>query len=280
VREVQASIWLPVVAGRDHGAVFVAERLCLALPYVLVDNPMSYLGGREDYGYAKTMARFAPEEGIGEQIRVDAYGGNFGRNQRAGWHPLLEVAPATAGDDAPGGAWEEPADLVRYLARGLLDEHPGGELTLPDARLGAQLVAEMLSGRARQVFLKQFRDAAEGTRACYQSVVEAPFQVTRVSCRPSLRDWEVTVHSLDSHPVARELGVRSQVASLSFDLEIDFVVENGAEVAPAVARAGAPPAPVSDGAAPPSEEGLLVLIESAVSRLYRELSALGRRRWW
>ena len=35
----------------------------------------------------------------------------------------------------------------------------------------------------RQVFLKQFRDAAHGTRAHYQSVVEAPIDVKRLSIR-------------------------------------------------------------------------------------------------
>ena len=68
MRETQASFWIPVLAGRDLGDIFIAERLVLAVPYVLVDNPMSYLGGRETYGYAKTMGRFDPPGGIGDHV--------------------------------------------------------------------------------------------------------------------------------------------------------------------------------------------------------------------
>ena len=37
----------PLLAGHDVGGLFIAERLLMAVPYVFVDNPMSYLGGRE-----------------------------------------------------------------------------------------------------------------------------------------------------------------------------------------------------------------------------------------
>ena len=71
VREIVAAFWVPVLAGRDLGDVFLGERFGLALPYIFVDNPMSYLGGRETYGYAKTMGRFDPADGVGERQRMD-----------------------------------------------------------------------------------------------------------------------------------------------------------------------------------------------------------------
>jgi uncharacterized protein with NAD-binding domain and iron-sulfur cluster len=279
VHEACASLWVPVVAGRDRGPVFVAERLCLALPYVLVDNPMSYLGGREDYGYAKTMARFDTEGGNGDSVRVSAYGGNFGADQHADWRPLLEIAPVGGQPDdrdARSGAEE----LVRCLAPTLLDGHAGGDLMLPGLHLTGQLMDETLQGRCQQVFLKQFRDAADGTRACYQSVVETPVQITRVSIRPSAGEWAVTVHDLDSHPLRAELGVVSQSASLAFDLDVDFVLEDGVEIAPISAspQAAQPPSP-SNGAAS-SLASVLSLVESAVGRVYRALPLLGGRRWW
>ena len=92
----------------------------------------------------------------------------------------------------------------------------------------------------RQVFLKQFRDAAEGTRACYQSVVEAPITVKRVSLRPSLRDWDLTIHHLDSHPIEQEIGIGSQRAAMAFDGELDMVVETGVEIGRVAAPPGAP----------------------------------------
>ena len=68
VAEIMASFWIPVMAGKDLGPAFRAERLVLAVPYIFVDNPMSYLGGRETYGYAKTMARFDPDDAVGERV--------------------------------------------------------------------------------------------------------------------------------------------------------------------------------------------------------------------
>jgi uncharacterized protein with NAD-binding domain and iron-sulfur cluster len=89
VRETQASFWIPVLAGRDLGDVFVAERLLLAVPYVFVDNPMSYLGGRETFGYAKTMGRFDPPDANGAHINMQAFGGDFGRSEGADWRDFL-----------------------------------------------------------------------------------------------------------------------------------------------------------------------------------------------
>jgi uncharacterized protein with NAD-binding domain and iron-sulfur cluster len=283
VHEACASLWVPVLAGRDHGPVFVAERLCLALPYVLVDNPMSYLGGREDYGYAKTMARFDPESAIGESVRVDAYGGNFGADQHAGWRPLFEVAPRGGRpEDGDRGHRPGPDELVRCLAPSLLDGHAGGDLLLPGLHLAEQLVSKMLRGRCQQVFLKQFRDASDGTRACYQSVVETPVQVTRVSVRPSGREWAVTVHHLDSHPLGAELGVASQSASLAFDLDVDFVLEDGVEVAPSApsSASAAAQAPAITTTSASKVEWVLSQMESLAGRAHRELSALRPRRWW
>jgi hypothetical protein len=281
VREVQASFWIPVLRGRTRCGVFVADGLCLAVPHILVDNPMSYLGGREDYGYAKTMGRFDPEDGLGPRLRVEAYGGNFAPGRTADWHPFLDIKPAgSGGGRRRAAAWKEPGDLVRHLAMGLLDDHPGGELTLPDARLGARLVADLLEGRATQVFLKQFRDVADGTQACYQAVVEAPLHITRVSGSPSTQGLEVTIHPLDSHPIADELGVTSQVAPLGFELRIDFVVEAGSEVGGlALPVAGPTPAPAGHDAAG-AVDGAVALLDSAVRLAWRELRALGRGRWW
>jgi hypothetical protein len=230
VRETQASFWFPVLAGRNVRGVFMPERLVLAVPYIFVDNPMSYLGGREAYGYAKTMGAFSPRNGLGNQVTVEAFGGNFGRNQGADWYPFLEIREGAPVPEARAGPAEGPEALVNQLTGGL-----GGlralELMLEDVDVAARLVSDMLAGRVGQVFLKQFRDAADGSRACYQSVVEAPVTFRRIRTRPVSRELELVVHRLDSHPIGQELGVATQQAELALDVEIDMVVEDGVEVA-------------------------------------------------
>ena len=212
VCEVQASFWLPLIARSQDPSQ--PDRLVLAVPYILVDNPMSYLGGREVYGYAKTMGRFSPASGLGQAVTVEAYGGNYGPGSQAAWQPLLEVSSATGGP-VGGPAWGGMVELVAGLAPGLLDD--------------PELLVDLLAGQPSQVFLKQFRDAQDGTRACYQAVVEAPVEINQASARPLGGDWTVRVHALDSHPILSELGlVTPQVAALAFEIETDFVVAAGA----------------------------------------------------
>ncbi len=214
VCEVQASLWLPLVASSQDPLEL--DRLVLAVPYILVDNPMSYLGGREVYGYAKTMGRFTPPSGLGQAVTVEAYGGNFGSGSQAAWQPLLEVASPNGGP-ASTPAWEGIVDLVAGLAPGLLT-HP-------------ELLVDLLAGQPSQVFLKQFRDAQDGTRACYQEVIEAPVQINQASAHLLDGDWTVTTHALDSHPILSELGVVTpQVATLALEIETDFVVAAGTPV--------------------------------------------------
>jgi hypothetical protein len=268
VRETQASFWIPVLAGRDLGGIFVAERLLLAVPYVFVDNPMSYLGGREDYGYAKVMARFDPLLGIGDHVTLEAFGGDFGRSEGADWRTFIELTS--------GGARRAPEErptqtgtlpLVQMLIGDGAQIKQGEELVLADLTLTSGLIDDLIAGRMTQVFLKQFRDAADGTRACYQSVVEAPIELKRVSYSVTERDWSITVHPLDSHPIDRELGVSSQPAGIALDMEIDFVVDNGYEVGRVVAPGGA-----ATRLPPIVHDGPIGIVESAVRWAWREFS--------
>ena len=94
---------------------------------------------------------------------------------------FLELTASGPGSDRGGlEAIEGVAGLAAHLSGGMLERDAQGEVILPGLRLASSLVDDMLAGRMmRQVFLKQFRDAADGNRACYQSVVEAPVDVKR-----------------------------------------------------------------------------------------------------
>jgi hypothetical protein len=272
VRETQASFWIPVLAGRDLGDVFIAERLLLAVPYVLVDNPMSYLGGRETFGYAKVMGRFDPASGLGDSVTIQAFGGNFGRNEGADWRDFIDVsAGAPRATAAPPQQSSGPLGLVRHLVGDMPGLAEGAELIVGDIKLTTGLIADLLAGRVGQVFLKQFRDATDGTRACYQAVVEAPVQIRRVESTLSERDWSIRVHSLDSHPIGFELGIDDQSAKLAFDIEIDFVVEDGYEVG----GTAVPPATLP-ARLPPAADGSGSVIESAARWIWREVTGFER----
>ncbi|MGH2864997.1 MAG: hypothetical protein ACRDJX_07070, partial [Solirubrobacteraceae bacterium] len=97
----------------------------------------------------------------------------------------------------------------------------------------ASLLEALLDGRVRQVFLKQFRDAGAADTACYQAVVEAPAQISNLRWCPSLSEWTITIHPLDSHPIANELGVADQTTRLTCQLDFDMTVGAGTVVSPA-----------------------------------------------
>jgi uncharacterized protein with NAD-binding domain and iron-sulfur cluster len=228
VRETTASFWVPLVASYDGEGAGTAARFVIAVPYIFVDNPMSYAGGREDYGYPKSMAQFTPADASGPSVRVKTFGGNFHPGNQAGWQPVLDIGR---------GAKGTPAPRLPRAAIGRLLPSPASWRRLTEV---PDLVRSLLSDSAhrevRQVFLKQFRDAADGTSACYQAVVEAPITVVRSSWRPSLfEQWHVDVHRLDSHPIAAELGITSQSTWLTYELSMDMIAEPASFVTPPVA---------------------------------------------
>src|SRR4051794_32008618 len=126
VREVQASFWIPVLAGRRRAGLFIGERLALFVPFIWVDNPMSYFGGREEYGYPKGAGRFSPATGHGEHVKIRAYGGTFSHASKAGWPPLLELRDAGPAD-GPREFAEGAAGLAAALTKGLIDEARSGK---------------------------------------------------------------------------------------------------------------------------------------------------------
>lgn len=221
VDEAQISLWIPLAAGRLAGDHFVAERICMAVPYILVNNPMSYAGGREIYGYPKSLGIFDPPSAVGDPQKVEAFGGDFAAGSAAGWHPLFELRRVRA---SPGeSAVLELGEALKAL--------PGAwrelDLPLPQVSVIKDIFETLTGKQMRQVFLKQFRDEQVVGAACYQHVVEAPIDFLSTQIRPSLDEWELVVHHLDSHPVDVEMGIATQRTRLSFDVQMDFVAAAG-----------------------------------------------------
>ena len=231
VEEAQISLWVPLAAGRLEGSAFIAERLCLAVPYILVNNPMSYAGGREDYGYPKTLGIFSPADGLGDPLSVEAFGGQFDPADQAGWHPLFRISRGAGPRARKGGGWHDLKEAGRHITE--LGEERLRELSgIPAPSLIGDFLAALEGRQVRQVFLKQFRDVRADTAAIYQSVVEAPIHFLSTSLRPSLEQWSVQITPLDSHPIGPELGLSSQTTRLSFDVKMDMIAEPGIVVAP------------------------------------------------
>jgi Acetoacetate decarboxylase (ADC) len=222
--ESQLSIFIPVLA-KGGGE----ERVCMFCPYMVVDNPVSMAGGREIYGYPKSLGRFSPEDALGDPLRVEAFGGDFDPNHRAEWRQLFTVRRADSSAAAAEQSWlslEDTVPRVGSLER--LEELAGLDLGAIEA-----IIKALFGKSSLQVFLKQFRDEGGGPGACFQKVVEAKLEYVSTSISPSLEEWEVVIEHLDSEPIAAELGISSPCRTrATFDARMEVNAPGGHAVAP------------------------------------------------
>jgi Acetoacetate decarboxylase (ADC) len=239
VREVMATFWIPLVQGTERHGIFIPQRFVMACPFIWVDNPMSYAGGRETYGYPKSLGQFEftkdhDADTLEGRMVVKTFGGQFDTNAVADWHPVVEITPPKDGSLTPPVKVEGTRGFMDYITEGKLD--PDEESMLPDEyRVPPEERERALNGDSHQIFLKQFRDASDPGGACYQAIVHAPINLA--SSKTSFDDltkdsWSVKVHALQSHPVLGEIGVGDQDAFVSYSQEMDFTCERGEVIAP------------------------------------------------
>lgn len=206
--EDQVSLWVPLKKLDENGD---EQGVCMMVPYMFVDNPMSLLNGREDYGYQKAYGILSPTPLPGrtsaapDSVAVEAFGGVFGAGHTAGWVNVLRVDPVAAG---------VPPEPVS----------PPGASVFPAAVLG-----EILSNGVQQVFLKQFRDAEVAGKACYQHLVEAAvrFVQPRVKLKPGTWHVDIQLPSDSSHPIIKDLGVKTLTTPFAFELQSGLKLEPG-----------------------------------------------------
>jgi hypothetical protein len=227
VRETQLSVWVPTLATTTSPK---ASSVCMLVPYIFVDNPMSLLGGREDFGYPKAMGQFEPPSALGAKVALSAFGGDFAPGNQAAWHPLLELqGPQTDAADASAEEdWKTGAELAQLIG----DGSAGPDAAASELGLIRSLIEALVDHTAQQVFLKQFRDVGSADTACYQAVVEAPVRVSNVRFCACVDDWTLTIHPLDSHPIGSELGLANQSTRLTYKLDFEMSVATGTILSP------------------------------------------------
>jgi hypothetical protein len=222
--EWQAALTVPVVSGVESHGRFKPQHLRTFMPYLLVNNPISLCGGREIYGFAKALGRFPdPPPGDWRQtgFEIGAFGGDFGPDKPAGWNQLIEFSPIAAANGGFDEEWSSIEGFVRHLlAR--VGHHVDEDLPRPHLTLPWAAIARTFVKAPPQICLKQFRASDAPNLASSSQLIEAPLVVDRLRGRLSERDWHVTVNALDSHPIAKDMGLVTQDASFAFELEMDF----------------------------------------------------------
>lgn len=222
-REGECAVWLLTVDA-------VRQRLFWAFPYIWVDNEYAMAMGRELYGFPKGMAQFQMPE---THEQADAFTmqtlivREFGIGQRGELAELIGINRVSGPEKT---SWWSALKSGLTGAWDFLTEH---QTLLQDLRLGANELNDIVHGRVPFVFLKQFRDVEDGSKACYQSIVETPCGLTKFYSGGLLHgDYGVRIQDCASHPIRERLGLDQGTIRpvLSFWSRFDFEIGNGVEV--------------------------------------------------
>jgi hypothetical protein len=231
--ETEVSFWIPTVAMRSVGGLFVPDHLAWFLPQLFVDESNSIATGREVYGFNKQHAYFEKPASIRHPaFAVDVLGVKhfdpraIGQRER-----LLEMRrTGDAPIDERPATWQSWDDAQTEVLPELL------KTAADDAKNKVIEMATMLvTHPMRLVFLKQFRDVVDTRLACYQAIVEAPLTLLQFHQGGSLSgDYVMRINPLDSHPLAQTLGLRlkhdEQRARLGLWMKLDFLLGAGTEI--------------------------------------------------
>ncbi|NNE43321.1 MAG: hypothetical protein HKN12_03860 [Gemmatimonadetes bacterium] len=202
---MEVSAWIPVVRFEQGKLI---PKIGLFSPYLWVNHPMALLAGREVFGCPKALADIQPTDPTSRAtVTVDTYLENE-YSPKTEWtsQRLLEIQTDHS-DPSEHVHHDSMEDVVKDWIRKLVGNVAGTVLIHAlDHELDVLAHHDLISSNL--VFLKQFRDAEDGSKACYQSVVEAPLSITEFRTGSTLPgNHEVVVHECDPFPLCDDLGL-------------------------------------------------------------------------
>ncbi len=233
VPENSWTIWVPLAVIKHELGIPFIERIVFYPAWICVDNSWSLAAGREVYGFPKGYGPLAiPKAGedpaafSASTLVLPAYApGNEGAIA-----PLMTVTRTARGDEA-AEIWTDIKQAIAEIAG--LWSHGAGHWALPSLNLILDIAGLIRHEQVPGVFLKQFRDAADGHKACYQAIVEAASGVDKLHSGGLLTGtYQATLHNYASHPLADTLGVSSGPQPLLFPywVNFDFTIGTGTTV--------------------------------------------------
>ena len=225
--ERELTFWLPAVRVEDRQGTKVATHFNMTMPYLVLNNPVAIAAGREIFGYFKQAGQITcpGDPGNPANLAVDLFATKtFGQDSEEQYQRLLDLTPTGR---APRGLSKD-AQSFEGGAKALWSQLTQGAQTwYPGLQLGEELLVDVLERRIPQLFLKQFRDVADGSKACYQAITEAPGYVTRFDSLPHLTEFDMVLHHLDSSPVATDFGIKPQQTLLGAEFTYDMTILPG-----------------------------------------------------
>lgn len=247
--EKDFGFWIPVVAGRQVGGQFFVERPAFFIPYLWVDNYLPQQSGREVFGYEKGVGILqnpdAPDDAA--TFSIDAfvapqYGAPGDPQTRWQWQRLLTAERRGGGKIGNlVREFETLAALGEAVIEQVVKAFQTHHFDLPTLQLLKAIWDDATQLNVPMVYLKQFRDVANGKNACYQAIVESMNQIQPSGgFQAGFLDgfWELTINQFASVSLIDHLGlvVKDGKVPVAFPFwaKYSFICQNGSVVYRAV----------------------------------------------
>lgn len=225
-------IWIPILARSPSGAF--EDHIAYFVPYLFISGCGGMITGREVWGFRKSLGTLqmplTPEEPALFTTTTDVINPLDNEHEA---HPEIVIQVQGAGKLHGLRSLIKDAEELGAM---FLELFGKGASRLPVSRLGLLIDFAKMMHREQVpiVNLKQFRDAADSTRACYQAIIESTMTPSKVYEGGLLaQDYTMDLPRYASHHIAGDLGI-SGVTGIpvraAFYVKMDFVANAGVEV--------------------------------------------------
>ena len=216
---------------QDGNKGWKAERLAFFIPYIAVDQPYNVAIGREELGYPKVMGRIdmpiLPQNA--DNFNVDVYGFkqfNKANPEFGQFHSFLNIKKING--TVPEGQWHNHQEawthIKEHIAPPTADQHI--EWGLPFV---VHELEDVVARKLPLVFLKQFRDITNPSKACYQALTQGNgFTENFLGGWFLGGEYGVTINDLASFPICADLGIANNfTVSHPFWIHANLKFETG-----------------------------------------------------
>lgn len=217
VTELAVQIFMPIAECRlNKRNEWVAERIVVGVPYIVVDSPFTMGIGREQIGFPKNIGQFefpnSPEEAT--NFNVKAYGVtefDEANPMQANYYQWMSISKISEEEFQNKKSWKTHGDAWKNI-KDTFERIPKNESVRFGLPFLLHELEDLVDGTIPMLFLKQFRDIKTTGNACYQAITEGPGKL-----KDFLGGWflggsyEIQIENFASSPIKEDLGLADQI---------------------------------------------------------------------